>query len=102
VCDLGFLSDAYRRADGTIGYRCAAEPEADYTRKGGKLSDTAGRLCLCNALTATAGLPQRRAGGGIEPAVVTAGDGLAQVAALLAGDRRSYTAADVLDYLLAK
>jgi NAD(P)H-dependent flavin oxidoreductase YrpB (nitropropane dioxygenase family) len=101
VCDLGFLSEAYRRTDDSIGYRCAAEPMADYTRKGGERSDTADRLCLCNALTATAGLPQRRAGGATEPAVVTAGDGLAEVAALLADGRRHYSAADVLHHMAA-
>ena len=35
VCDLGYLRQAYRTEDGTVGYRCAAEPVADYVAKGG-------------------------------------------------------------------
>jgi NAD(P)H-dependent flavin oxidoreductase YrpB (nitropropane dioxygenase family) len=34
-CDLGYLRELYRRSDGTIGYRCPAEPVEDYVRKGG-------------------------------------------------------------------
>lgn len=101
ICDLGLLSEAYRRPDGTIGYRCAAEPVDDYVRKGGDVADTAGRICLCNALTATAGFPQRRSEAYVEPAVITTGDSLPEVAALLADGRTSYTAADVLDRVLA-
>jgi nitronate monooxygenase len=36
-CDLGYLRHAYRKADGTTGYRCPAEPVDDYIRKGGTL-----------------------------------------------------------------
>lgn len=32
-CDLGYLREIYRRADGTPGYRCPAEPVDDYLRK---------------------------------------------------------------------
>ena len=35
LCDLGFLRRAYRSHDGSIGYRCPAEPVADFLRKGG-------------------------------------------------------------------
>jgi hypothetical protein len=52
-----------RRDSGAIGYRCPAEPVATYVRKGGSIEDTAGRRCLCNGLTATVGLAQRRRGG---------------------------------------
>lgn len=34
VCDLGYLRVAYRRADGRIGFRCAAEPVEQYLAKG--------------------------------------------------------------------
>ncbi len=40
VCDLGYLRVPYRTAKGTIGYRCPAEPEAAYLRKGGSAADT--------------------------------------------------------------
>jgi NAD(P)H-dependent flavin oxidoreductase YrpB (nitropropane dioxygenase family) len=99
-CDLGFLSDAYRRSDGLVGYRCPAEPIEDYVRKGGDAADTAGRVCLCNALLATVDLGQRRTSGVVEPAIVTAGDDLANLATLLQG-RQTYTAGDVLDHVLA-
>ena len=56
VCDLGFLRTVYLRDGGTVGYRCTAEPEADYVGKGGELDDTEGRKCLCNGLLATVGL----------------------------------------------
>jgi nitronate monooxygenase len=59
-CDLGYLRRAYRREDGTLGYRCPAEPEEDYVRKGGLAEDTVGRKCLCNSLMANIGLGQRR------------------------------------------
>jgi nitronate monooxygenase len=99
-CDLGYLRVAFAAADGSIGYRCASEPVADYLRKGGRAEDTAGRLCLCNGLLATVGLAQARADGGVEPPLVTSGDDLVRLGSFLAG-REHYGAADVLEYLLA-
>ncbi len=99
VCDLGYLRSAYQREDGRIGYRCAAEPVDDYVRKGGKVEDTVGRRCVCNGLVATVGMPQVRERRGAEPALVTSGDDLANIGSFL-GERLSYSAADVLDYLL--
>ena len=58
LCDLGYLRHAYRKADGTIGYRCPAEPVEDFVRKGGTLEETHGRECVCNGLVATIGLPR--------------------------------------------
>ena len=55
LCDLSYLRQPYERADGTVGYRCAAEPVHMYVRKGGAVEDTEGRKCLCNGLTATIG-----------------------------------------------
>lgn len=96
-CDLGYLREMYRRDDGSIGYRCAGEPIADYVRKGGDVATTVGRKCVCNGLLGTIGLGQVRHHG-VEPAIVTAGAGLAEIETLLAG-RRSYSAADVVAYL---
>ena len=62
ICDLGYLRQLYCKADGSIGYRCPAEPVDDYVRKGGNAADTTGRKCLCNALAATVGLGQLRHG----------------------------------------
>lgn len=99
-CDLGYLRVAYRRDDGRIDYRCAAEPVEDYVRKGGLEADTVGRKCLCNALTANIGQAQPRAGTEDEPPLVTSGDDLTTISGFLNG-RDMYTADDVLDYLLA-
>jgi hypothetical protein len=50
---------------------------------------------------ATAGLAQWRAGAP-EPAIVTSGDDLKDLARLLPSGSDSYTAADVVDYLLGR
>lgn len=101
VCDLGYLREAYLTDKGGIGFRCAGEPEDQYVAKGGKLEDTAGRKCLCNALLATAGHPQVRDGVFSEPPVVTSGDELVNIGAFL-GERTSYQAAEVLDHLMSE
>ncbi len=100
LCDLGYLRQLFRRADGTVGYRCAAEPAADFLRKGGTEPELAGRKCLCNGLAATVGLAQTRANGYVEAALVTAGDELAQLARYFDFDCDSYHAADVIRVLL--
>ncbi|HEY5609985.1 MAG TPA: nitronate monooxygenase, partial [Thermoanaerobaculia bacterium] len=46
VCDLGFLREAYRNAEGGIGYRCPSEPVDTYVAKGGDLANAVGRKCL--------------------------------------------------------
>jgi nitronate monooxygenase len=99
ICDLGYLRQLFRRPDGTVGYRCPAEPIADYVRKGGQESDTTARKCLCNGLAATVGLAQTRHGE-TELPLVTAGDDLSQLARFFRPDRDTYTAADVIRALL--
>jgi NAD(P)H-dependent flavin oxidoreductase YrpB (nitropropane dioxygenase family) len=99
-CDLGYLRRPYRREDGSIGYRCAAEPQSEYVRKGGSIDDTDGRKCLCNGLISAIGLAQSLPGGATEPAILTAGEDAANIARFLGRDRGSYTAQDVLNYLL--
>ncbi|HLJ78404.1 MAG TPA: nitronate monooxygenase [Acidobacteriaceae bacterium] len=101
ICDLGFLREAYRADNGEIAYRCPAEPLSIYLAKGGKAEDAAGRKCLCNALVANIGHPQVRCGKHVEPALVTAGDDLTQIARFLPAGASSYGASDVLDQLLA-
>ena len=100
ICDLGYLRQCYREADGTIGYRCPGEPLEDFLRKGGSESDTVGRKCVCNGLVATVDYGQVRRNGELEPPLVTAGDDAAQVHQFLKPGRESYTADDVLDSLL--
>jgi len=100
ICDMGYLRVPFQAADGKVDYRCPAEPEAAYVRKGGKVEDTTGCQCLCNALLSVIGHPQTRANGTIEPPIVTSGDDLLIIGDFLDG-RTSYTAADVVDYLLS-
>lgn len=100
ICDLGYLRQPYRTADGKVGYRCPAEPIEDYLKKGGKIEDTVGRKCICNGLIATVGMGQVRKGVA-EPAIVTSGDDVVNVHLLLPPGRDSYSANDVLDYLLS-
>ncbi|HEU0016019.1 MAG TPA: nitronate monooxygenase [Longimicrobium sp.] len=101
VCDLGYLRGAYKRPDGRIDYRCAAEPEGTYVKKGGLMEDTVGRKCLCNALFATIGHAQVRDSGVEEPPLVTSGDDLKNIRRFIGGDRVGYTAGEVIDYLLS-
>jgi nitronate monooxygenase len=101
VCDLGYLREAYRRHDGTVGHRCAAEPTNVYVDKGGKLEETIGRKCICNALIASGGFPQVRAGRHVEPGVVTSGDDLSGITRFMP-DGSSYRAADVVRIMLGR
>ena len=100
ICNLGYLRSAYRKEDGTVGFRCAAEPVENFVRKGGKAENAEGRRCLCNSLMADIGLAQLVAGGESEKALLTAGDEVATVAAFLKPGATSYTARDVIDQLL--
>jgi len=99
-CDLGYLRSAYEREDGSTGWRCASEPVQDFVDKGGAIEDTVGRKCLCNALMVNIGLGQTQREGYVEPALVTSGDDVADVARFLPEGADSYRAVDVLDYLL--
>ena len=98
-CDLGYLRTMYKLEDGRVSYRCPAEPVKIYTAKGGAAEETIGRRCLCNALLANTGHGQVRKDGTTEPTLITAGDQAQQLGEFLHG-RESYTAQDVLDYLL--
>lgn len=100
VCDLGYLRQAYRRPDATLGYRCAAEPVDHFVRKGGAATETTGRKCLCNGLLTTAGLAQIRPGGESERPLLTAGNDYSRLARFFKPGRDTYTAADVIRFLL--
>jgi nitronate monooxygenase len=101
VCDIGLLRESYTQPNGKIGYRCAAEPVANFVAKGGKVEETVGRKCLCNALMANIGHQQVRKDGSLEPPLVTVGDDLNTVAQFLKPGRTSYSAADVVKSLLS-
>ncbi len=100
VCDLGYLRTPFRKEDGTIGYRCPAEPARTFVAKGGLEEETRGRQCLCNALLANVGYAQPRGEGIEEAPLLTSGDDLKNLRQFLGG-RDSYTAKDVIDYLLS-
>ncbi len=101
VCDVGMLRQAHRLPDGRIVWRCPAEPVEAFVAKGGRQEEAVSAVCLCNALAATAGSPQVRANGAIEPAIVTSGDGLPRLLRFLQEGRTTYTVQDVLDSILA-
>lgn len=100
ICDLGLLRQVVVGADGAIVYRCPAEPEDDYVRKGGRLDDTVGRRCLCNALLSNIGLGQTHDDAYQEPPLLTAGDELVHIGQFLRRKHLSYTAKDVLTHLM--
>jgi nitronate monooxygenase len=101
ICDLGYLREAYRTADGKIDFRCPGEPLTLYVAKGGRQENAAGRKCLCNALVANIGQPQVRNGKHVEQGLVTSGDDLKNIAQFLPANQTSYCAADVIAKLLA-
>ena len=100
VCDLGFLREVFRKPDGTVGYRCAAEAASGYLAKGGNADDMLGRKCLCNALVANVGLAQRLPDGTQELPLVTLGDDVAGLARFCPDGQSDFTAADVVQTLL--
>lgn len=100
ICDLGYLRAVARKADGSVVLRCPAEPVEDYVRKGGSPEATIGRKCLCNALVADVGLGQVREGGIVEPALVTAGDGLEDIQRYFGPDRKRLYAAELVQAIL--
>jgi NAD(P)H-dependent flavin oxidoreductase YrpB (nitropropane dioxygenase family) len=102
ICDLGYLRHPYRKSDGTLGYRCPSEPVPNYLKKGGNLADTVGRKCICNSLPANVGLGQTRSDHGDELPLLTAGNDVAEIARYLPAGSDSYSAADVIRYLLAE
>ncbi len=101
ICDLGYLREAYRTADGAVGFRCAAEPETTFVAKGGDPAETIGRKCLCNGLMANIELGQTRNGKWAEPGIITAGNDIQHLHRFLPETGVQYTAADVLNRLLA-
>jgi NAD(P)H-dependent flavin oxidoreductase YrpB (nitropropane dioxygenase family) len=102
LCDLGYLRHAYRKEDGSLGYRCPAEPAEDFTRKGGACEETEGRQCVCNGLVSTIGLAQVRPDHTLDLPLITAGNDVAQIASFLHPGRDSYSAAQVVSRLLSQ
>ncbi|MGD1082527.1 MAG: nitronate monooxygenase [Candidatus Sulfotelmatobacter sp.] len=101
ICDLGFLREPYRTPMGTIDYRCSAEPVTTYVSKGGRVENTVGRKCLCNALMANIGHPQTRNGKYVENGMVTSGNDLTRITRFLQPGATTYTAMDVVADLMS-
>lgn len=101
ICDLGYLRTAFRREDGSVGFRCPGEPVSTYLQKGGKIEDTPGRRCLCNSLHANVGMGQTQKNGFKESCLVTAGDDLIRIGRFLKDTFANYSALDVIRYLLS-
>jgi NAD(P)H-dependent flavin oxidoreductase YrpB (nitropropane dioxygenase family) len=95
VCNQGALVSLYERGNGSIGYRCAGEPVDKFASKGGNAEDTVGRGCLCNGLLSVAGL-----GNEGEAPIVTLGDDVGFLSAVMADPSGSYSAKDAITYLL--
>ena len=102
VCDLGYLREAYERPDKTLGWRCSSEDRDIYARKGGILEDTVGRKCVCNGLMANIGMAQVRKDKSEELPLITCGDDMSSILKVLRSGETSYTASDVVDFLLSR
>lgn len=94
-CKYGYLRTAYRRDDGTLGWRCPAEREAAYVSKGGSAQDAVGRRCLCVGLAAAAGF-----GRPDEAPIVTSGEALRHISRQLRSGQQSYSARDVVQRII--
>lgn len=90
-----------QKEDGTIGYRCPAEPAKAFLAKGGDEAELEGRKCLCNALIANIGLPDVYKNGYVEQTLITAGDTLKKVREFLKDGADSLSVADVIEQLMS-
>jgi nitronate monooxygenase len=99
ICNMGLLREPYQGADGTIGYRCPAEPESVFAAKGGNTVRSPNARCLCNALLANIGLGMAYAGGRLEKPLLTVGKHLDSLRQLIQKVGTDYSAIDVLRFL---
>ena len=99
LCDLGYLRAVVERPNNRIVYRCSGEPDKTFAFKGGADGATAGKKCLCNALLSNIGMPQVRATGYREAALITLGSDIAGEEALLAMYPDGWSAVQAMEYL---
>lgn len=100
ICDIGYLRQLFMDDDGKVNYRCSSAPIDGYVKKGGKVEDTVGRMCLCNQLGAAAGFSQYKKNGMLEPPVITSGDDLPNIKQFMKDGATTYSAAEVIEFLL--
>lgn len=93
VCDECALREPYMRESATIWYRCPSEPEEIFQKKWWILTDTFGRLCLCNGLAAATGFKDE------EVPIITLGDDTSFIRELVKEGKKSYSAIDAVKYL---
>lgn len=101
VCDIGYLRQLYfQDSESRVRYRCPGEPVDTFINKGGESEEVLGRQCLCNGLLATVGLGQVSEEG-CEVPLITAGEDFSFVEHILKPGSDSYSAKEVIDYLLS-
>lgn len=100
LCDLGYLRTIVERPNNRIAYRCSGEPDKTFAFKGGADGATTGKKCLCNALLSNIGMPQMRATGYQEAALVTLGSDITGEEALLTLYPDGWSAVQAVKYLL--
>lgn len=102
VCDIGLLRVPYLKADGSVGYRCPAEPTEAFVAKGGDPEKCKEAGCLCNGLTAFVDLAQIRPNGYIEPPIFTLGEELGFVMELMGDEDYEYSTEEAVLFLRKK
>ena len=100
ICDLGYLRTLYKRDNGTIGYRCPAEPIDNYEFKKGDSKNVEKSKCLCNSLMSDIGLPQVRPDGRVELPLITMGSDLEGPKRLIKKYPQGWGAKEALAFLL--
>jgi hypothetical protein len=101
LCDLGYLRSSHIDEAEKVTYRCSAEPDSPFLKKGGEEDDLRERICLCNGLMAAIGLGQERADGYKEAPLLTLGTTTGDVEAMLKIHPDGWSATDVIDRLLS-
>lgn len=96
ICDRCALLRPIYLPDGKVTLVCSSEILKDFLRKGGKLEDAIGSMCLCNGLFAAVGL-----GNPGELPIVTMGDDVSFLRYLMKNENDSYSAADAVKYILS-
>jgi hypothetical protein len=99
LCDLGYLRSSHIDEAGKVSYRCAAEPDSPFLKKGGDEPDLEGRICLCNGLVAAVGLGQERPDGYKEAPLLTLGATTSDVEGMLKEFPNGWSAVDVVNRL---
>lgn len=94
ICTHGALRTMFEEPDGSIGYRCPAEPLPAYLKKLGHTEETDGVRCICNGLMSTAGLADED----IDP-LITMGDDVGFLKFLMDNPDDSYGVTEALKYL---